>query len=1034
MRLRTFLTCASVFLSASALSAADFQTDGHPFTLPDGYALEVAAGPPLVERPITADFDEQGRLYVAESSGSNDPVQKQLAEKPHRILRLEDTDGDGTFDRRTVFAEGMMFPEGTLWHAGSLYVAAPPQIWKLTDTDDDGKADEREVWFDGQTLTGCANDLHGPYLGPDGYIYWCKGAFAKQTYERPEGKPPFVTRASHIFRRKADGTGFIEPVMTGGMDNPVDVVFTPGGDRIFSCTFLQQPSGGHRDGLIHAIPGSVYGKVHDVIEEHPRPSPEVAPVLEHLGPAAACGLHRYESDVFLGSKDAVFTCLFNMHKVTRTLLETEGATYKAKTDDFLVSSDVDVHPTDVLEDADGSLLVVNTGGWYKLCCPTSQFPKPDVLGAIYRVRKVGAEPVEDPRGLKLEWEKASAEELAGRLGDERPAVRNRARWELVARGKPAIEALKGVMGRSDVGVARENAVWALGAIRVPEATDAVVAAFADADDRVRQAALNSAALHRMDADANYVKILTAKGPYSPRNRRVAAESLGRLGRREAVPVLLESLRGMNDWALENALISAMIEISSAESTEKGLESDSPLIQRGALIALDQMGAKSLDPKRVAGFLASSDGRLKQAALWVLGHHPEWGNTLAEGLRSRLQKGELSDSERLDLEEQLARFSGSTAVEALLAEQVRGEKNSLASRRSALKALAGSGRKEAPKAWVEAVETALKDPKLVPQAVETAKAMPMPVASAERLNPLLRAVASDPKQPESVRLGALAAMPGGAGSLAPELFALVMGPIGPDRPVAERLGAAEILAKAKLDQGQFLALAETLSEAGPLEVDRLLTALERSSDDVVGVAVVRALAGAPVLASMRAEGLKTHLKPFGPEVQKEAMGLYSAIEAAHANESARLETVLKDLPAGDVRRGQAVFHSSKAACASCHAIGYLGGRVGPDLTKIGGVRTDRDLLESILFPSASFVRSYEPISIATDNGLVLTGLLRKDAADEVVLVVGADKEEHIPRDRIEEMSPASVSVMPAGLEAQISPQELADLIAFLKACR
>ena len=68
-----------------------------------------------------------------------------------------------------------------MWFDGSLYVAAPPSIWKLTDTDGDGVADERVEWFQGKTLTGCANDLHGPYLGPDGWIYWCKGAFAEQT-------------------------------------------------------------------------------------------------------------------------------------------------------------------------------------------------------------------------------------------------------------------------------------------------------------------------------------------------------------------------------------------------------------------------------------------------------------------------------------------------------------------------------------------------------------------------------------------------------------------------------------------------------------------------------------------------------------------------------------------------------------------------------------------------------------------------------------------------------------------------------------
>ena len=53
-----------------------------------------------------------------------------------------------------MFAQRMMFPEGCLWHGGSLYVAAPPEIWKLTDADGDGVAEKREVWFDGKTLTG----------------------------------------------------------------------------------------------------------------------------------------------------------------------------------------------------------------------------------------------------------------------------------------------------------------------------------------------------------------------------------------------------------------------------------------------------------------------------------------------------------------------------------------------------------------------------------------------------------------------------------------------------------------------------------------------------------------------------------------------------------------------------------------------------------------------------------------------------------------------------------------------------------------
>src|SRR5438045_5627869 len=96
------------------------------FTLPAGFEIELVAGPPLVNRPITADFDEEGRLYVADSSGSNDKVDIQLKTRPHRIVRLEDQKGTGKFDRATVFADKMMFPEGTMWHDGSLYVAAVP--------------------------------------------------------------------------------------------------------------------------------------------------------------------------------------------------------------------------------------------------------------------------------------------------------------------------------------------------------------------------------------------------------------------------------------------------------------------------------------------------------------------------------------------------------------------------------------------------------------------------------------------------------------------------------------------------------------------------------------------------------------------------------------------------------------------------------------------------------------------------------------------------------------------------------------------
>ena len=170
------------------------------------------------------------------------------------------------------------------------------------------------------------------------------------------------------------------------------------------------------------------------------------------------------------------------------------------------------------------------------------------------------------------------------------------------------------------------------------------------------------------------------------------------------------------------------------------------------------------------------------------------------------------------------------------------------------------------------------------------------------------------------------------------------------------------------------------------------------------------------------------------VRDEAEKLYALLAEARKSERERLEALAKQIPPGDIRRGQLVFNGAKGQCVACHKIGYVGGTVGPDLTRIGGIRGERDLLESIVFTSASFVRSYEPMKVVTTTGRSLNGILKKDAPDEIILVVAADKEERIARGDIEEITPSSVSIMPAGFDQQLGQQEIADLIAFLKACK
>jgi putative membrane-bound dehydrogenase-like protein len=1034
---------AVLVLAPAVLAAGEFRFGDTTLTVPDGFTVEVAAAPPLAERPISIDFDDLGRLYVTDSSGSNDKVEKQLAEKPHRVVRLEDADGDGRFDRSTVFADKMMFPEGAMWYAGSLYVAAPPSIWKLTDTDGDGAADRREEWFQGKTLTGCANDLHGPYLGPDGWIYWAKGAFARQTHERP-GRRPFVTRAAHIFRARPDGSG-IEAVMTGGMDNPVDVVFTAEGERIFTTTFFMHPEAGRRDGLIHAVYGGVYGKVHEVIDEHPRTG-DVLPVLVHMGAAAPCGLTAYASEAFgPGFKGSLFSAQFNLHKVGRHVLAPDGATFRSRDEDFLVSPNPDFHPTDVIEDADGSLLVVDTGGWYKLCCPTSQLKKPDILGAIYRVRREGAPRVpgrdrwdfDDPRGLKLAWDTMAAGEITRLFADPRPAVRSRALRVVAAKGDGAVPALAAVLAKDGAAEARRNAVWALTRSDGPAARAAARAGLDDRDDSVRHAAAHAASVHR-DVGARPGLLALLKDG-SPQLRRAAAEALGRIGAREDVPALLAAAPAAGgDRILEHSLTYALIEIADPEGTRSGLAAESPAARRAALIALDQMEGGGLKPEALIPFLSSPDAAVRDAASWIVPRRPEWGGALAGYFRERLAAGVQGEA-RAELERQLARLAKDGAIQDLLVAALRDGPRE--ARLAALRAIAAAGLKDAPRAWREEVKKALADGDLevVRRAVAAARSFPPPgkdrePAEAAELDAALLAAARDPSRPDDLRLEALAALRGGLQSVSPEVFDFLRAGIAPAKPVPVRAAAAEALSRARLGPAELAALAESLREVGPLEITRLLEAFKDSADGQLGMKLVASLKESAGLAGVQPGALRQHLAKFPAAVQEEAEKLLASIDLDFAAQKQRLEEVAASLPRGDVRRGQVVFNGAKAACATCHAIGYLGGRVGPDLTKIGEIRTERDLLESLLFPSASLVRSYEPVVVVRHSGEHHSGILKKDAADEVILSTNATEEVRIPREEIEDLAPGTVSIMPAGLEKLLTPQEIADLLAFLKDTR
>ncbi len=877
-------------LAAPCLTAAELTSDGRTFTFPDDCTLAPATLPALVERPVEADFDDTGALYVTESSGSNEPVAEQLEKRPHRVLRLTDRDGDGVFDTRTVFADHLMLPEGCLWHQGSLFVAAPPHIWKLTDTDGDGTADRREVWFDGTTLTGCANDLHGPYRGPDGLIYWCKGAFAEQTHDLPD-HPGWKSRASHVFRARAGAAGpeGLECVFTAGMDNPVGLAWTPEGDLIVSGTFFQHPGGGRRDGLIHAVPGGVWGKEHDVLRGHPRTG-DLMPPMTHLGPAAPAGLVRYGRDLLCAQ--------FNMRKVSRHVLEPDGATWRTVDSDFLSCDHPDFHPTDVLQAPDGSVLVIDTGGWYKLCCPTSQIAKPEVTGAIWRLRKKGG----------------------------------------------------------DVPVAAPPA-------HVPPA----------------------------------------------HLKRRALEALATPGRAENVPAVFEGLAAAgDDRFLFHAGTWALLRIAQPAATRAGLGHASPEVRAAALMALEQMKDGAPTVGEVLLQLVDGQAKLREAALFAIERHPEWAPSLEGWMQDELSSPRAGS-------DALRRVLGTVASAEFLARAwplVQGAD----ARRQLLDAMTARAPKELPPEWIAPLREAAADGSEEALAFLARRPGPQRAPFAEAL----RAVASGIGNAPVVRLRAASALPPGPVDDALVAYAL--------ENLAEPAAAAA-LASRELTVDQLRRVAAALPRAPVLSRPVLLACFAGRADESAGRALLEALVAAGALASLPPDTVEATFAGFPAAVRTAVADARG--KSRPADQAARLDELEKSLPPGDRARGVIVFQSARASCATCHPVGYKGGRFGPDLSRVGAVRTRRDLLESVVFPSASFVRSYEPVVVTRTDGSVVHGMVQNEGADAVTLATSAvTPPVRMPRAEIRSVEPGAFSLMPQGLDSVLTPQELADVLAYL----
>ena len=216
--------------------------------LPEGFSVKVAAAEPDVKQPIAMALDDRGRLWVAEAYTY--PIRAPEGQGRDRILIFEDTDGDGKFDKRTVFAENLNLVSGLEVGFGGVFVGAAPYLLFIPDRNGDDIPDGKpEVLLDGWAYEDTHETLNTFIWGPDGWLYGCHGVFTHSNVGKP-GTPESerVPINAGIWRYHPTRHKF--EVFAEGTSNPWGVDFDEHGQAF--CTACVIPH------LYHMIQGGRY--------------------------------------------------------------------------------------------------------------------------------------------------------------------------------------------------------------------------------------------------------------------------------------------------------------------------------------------------------------------------------------------------------------------------------------------------------------------------------------------------------------------------------------------------------------------------------------------------------------------------------------------------------------------------------------------------------------------------------------------------------------------------------------------------------
>ncbi len=1038
---------------------ADLDIREHPMWIPDDVGLtSVEEKRAFLQRELAPGKLRQPRGGLKDHNQDGSIDWRDLTVHSERIYQLRDSDGDGTADQMTVFAEGFNtevtgIAAGILCHDGWVYATIAPDLWRLKDTDDDGVADIREVVAHGfgMHLAYAGHDMHGPRLGPDGRIYWSIGDKGVNVTDK-KGKTWYYPHEGAVLRVEPDGSGF--EVFAHGLRNVQEVAFDDFGNLFGVDNDADLP--GERERLVYIVQDSDSGWRcgHQYMKEESRwmrediwkpqsswqggPSRQplfITPPLANYSDGPAGFVREPGTALGKSLRGHFLLNQFPSGRMEVFTLEPDGVAFKMAGQRLVNSGLMGIGMAWGIE---GALYLADWDGGYPL----------DEKGGIWSVDAVADERDTAARQETLHLLAAGfgtrpESELQQLLGHADQRVRVGAQLELAKRGlwEPLLAVARDATRPL---LARVHGIWGAGiGLRRGQLTEEVVhdllAVAEDAELQCQIARILGDAKASVASTRALSRLLTSA---SARVRFHAGLALGhmapafanlplaRVELNNAAFYLLDRVeRDAHDPWLRHALVSGLAGCMSATDLASRHDSESEPVRLLCALALARQRSAAIaeyldDPAEVVRdevARAIHDDAGIPEALPKLAALLDAERPLSETLRRRvinanLRLGQPVNAARL-LQFALHQKSAIT-LEALNALLVFSKPPRL----DRVDGTAGSYPRLDDKALSPAlIETwkadllALNDPGVKAAVLELFIQLEIDLDPA-----ILRAFIADAETGGALRAGALRLLAARhAGT--PAFAESVRQALGKTAPEELRLEALAQLASHRPTEA--LADFDRVLAGGSLkekqEAFRLAATLPGAAADVWMEGWLKQLGEGTAEPGLRLDILEA--------AQSRPSLAASLTSFQQMRKSAPVEDLLEG---GDAVRGRDLATNHLGAnCLACHLIeAKEGSAVGPVLKGIGAQRSRAELLESLVSPAAAISPGYGLVSLTLKDGSSLAGTLTSEDASGLELKLPDGQSRRVETAAIAQKSPP-MSVMPPMLGI-LNPGEVRDVVAYL----